>query len=165
MAGVDWRQLSILVVEDNRYMVALITTILRSAGSRDIRTAFNGEGALELLKQRPVDVTLLDILMEGMDGIGFTLAVRRDPASIDPFLPIVAVTGCSDVVTIRRTIDAGVNAVVLKPLAPKTLLTHVARVLLAPRPFVRTKSFFGPNRRRPAVGPFKGQERRRPVAS
>ncbi|MBF0562837.1 MAG: response regulator [Alphaproteobacteria bacterium] len=161
MANIDWRRLEILIVEDNRYITALITTILRSVGARDIRNTVNGAGALSLLQERRVDIVLADYLMESMDGIEFTKAVRRNPDSVDPFLPIVMVTGFNDAGVIRRAIDAGVNTIVIKPVAPKTLLTHVARTLLMPRPFVRTKSFFGPTRRRPAPAPFRGPDRRK----
>ncbi|MEO5373310.1 MAG: response regulator [Alphaproteobacteria bacterium] len=141
-------------------MTALVSTIMRSAGVRDIRTAVNGALAFSLLKDRPVDVALVDQLMDVMDGVTFTRTVRTDPESPDAFLPIVLVSGCCESGMVRRAIDAGINDVVIKPVAPKTLLTHIARTLLVPRPYVKTTSFFGPNRRRPAATPYNGSNRR-----
>lgn len=160
MASLDWKRLSVLVVEDNRYMAALIQAILRSVGVRNINIQEDSAQALHELNQYGCDVALVDIVMENIDGIAFTKAVRASKEGADPFLPIVLVSGLNDAGTARRALNAGANGLVIKPLVPASLLTHVARTLLAPKPFVRTSGFFGPSRRRTRTPAYYGHERR-----
>ncbi|MBF0095267.1 MAG: response regulator [Alphaproteobacteria bacterium] len=161
MANLDWKNLSVLLVEDNRYVGVLMQAILRSAGVRNTRIVTDGASALAELKVFYADVALVDIVMDGIDGIDFTKTVRAEKkGTLDPFLPIVLVTAYNDAKTIRKAIDAGANDFIAKPLVPATMLTRVARALLAPRPFVRTNSFFGPNRRRTRTPLYHGPERR-----
>ncbi|MBF0130541.1 MAG: response regulator [Alphaproteobacteria bacterium] len=160
MANLDWKNLNVILVEDNRYMGVLMQAILRSAGVRNTRILTDGASALEELKVYRADLALVDVVMDGLDGLEFAKIVRNDKKSEDPFLPIILVSAYNDVKTIRAAIDAGANDFIAKPLVPATLLTRVARALLAPRPFVRTRAFFGPNRRRTRTPLYRGEERR-----
>ena len=56
--------------------------------------------------------------------------------------------------------DAGVTEFVVKPVNARTLLDRIMAVIYRPRPFVRTKSYFGPDRRRRADPNFSGPFRR-----
>ena len=55
--------------------------------------------------------------------------------------------------------DAGVTEFLAKPISPKSLYTRVHSIVTRPREFVRTKSYFGPDRRRHDLD-FTGENRR-----
>jgi hypothetical protein len=61
---------------------------------------------------------------------------------------------------VRLARDAGVNEFLAKPVSVKAILTRLISVIEHPRPFVRTKTYFGPCRRRRVDDEYRGPERR-----
>ena len=57
-------------------------------------------------------------------------------------------TGHTHIDHVRQARDAGINEFIAKPVSVKTMMTRLVAVIEHPRPFVRTKSYFGPCRRR-----------------
>jgi response regulator RpfG family c-di-GMP phosphodiesterase len=86
--------------------------------------------------------------------------VRNAPDSPNPFIPIIMVSGYSSKECVNAARDAGVTEFLAKPVSSKAILSRLVAVIESPRPFVRTKTYFGPCRRR-RIDPFyKGPERR-----
>src|ERR1700761_9036360 len=85
--------------------------------------------------------------------------LRNSPDSKNPYLPIVMMTGHSEKSRVVEARDAGVTEFIAKPLTAKSVLERLQAVIYRPRPFVRTATYFGPDRRRrddPAhVGPWR----------
>ncbi len=98
--------------------------------------------------------------MQPVDGIEFVKAARMGDDSPNPSLPIIMVTGHSETRRILEARDAGVNEFVVKPMSAHTLFERIETVIERPRPFVRIKGFFGPDRGRKSSD-FAGDERRR----
>jgi DNA-binding response OmpR family regulator len=69
-------------------------------------------------------------------------------------------TGYTRVDHVRQARDAGVNEFLAKPVSVKAILSRLISVIEHPRPFVRTKSYFGPCRRRRGDNEYRGPERR-----
>jgi DNA-binding response OmpR family regulator len=69
-------------------------------------------------------------------------------------------TGHTSVERVRLARDAGVNEFLAKPVSVKAMLTRLTAVIEHPRPFVRTKVYFGPCRRRRGADEYRGPERR-----
>ena len=61
-------------------------------------------------------------------------------------------------VTLAR--DAGVTEFLAKPISAKGLYQRVLNVVANPRPFIKTKNYFGPDRRRNTATTYIGEERR-----
>jgi hypothetical protein len=57
--------------------------------------------------------------------------------------------------------DAGITEFLAKPISAKSLYDRILNVVLKPRPFVKTKTYFGPDRRRNVNPNYGGLERRR----
>lgn len=155
--GVDG--LKVLVVDDNRHFRNLTRTVLQSVGIRQIEDASDGIFALQTLRDFKADLVILDWKMEPMDGIAFARRLRCSPDSPNPFIPILMVSGHADVSLVRQARDAGINEFLAKPISVKQLTTRIVAVLGKPRPFVRTSTFYGPDRRRRQI-PFHGAEQR-----
>lgn len=158
MASLD--ALDILLADDNSHMREIVATMLRSIGIRHVREASDGAEALEALRQQPADIAIVDFKMLPLDGVSFTRLIRTAPDSPDPFLPIIMMTGHSDLVRVCEARDAGVTEILTKPVNAKRLLTRIETVILYPRPFVRADSYFGPDRRRTVTIDHPGPYRR-----
>lgn len=125
----------------------LVRSLLRAFGMRWIYDVADPVDALELMRQTPIDIVITDLAMRPIDGLEFTRMVRLAPDSPNPTVPIVLVTAHADRKRVKAARDAGVNSVLVKPLSARNLLHHVNAALTDSRPFVRTSSYFGPQRR------------------
>lgn len=101
---------SILVVDDELLIRDLLYDFFGSHGWT-IAVAENGEKALDLLSQRPVDVVLADIKMPVMDGLELTAELRGKY----PNLPVVLMTGFPSVDTAVAALRSRVVDYVVKP--------------------------------------------------
>ena len=93
-------RLSVLVVDDNKSMRSLTSTVLTGLGIRHVLEADDGDTALKLLKTYDIDLAIVDFKMTPMDGIAFTSVVRNSPDSANPYLPIIMLTGHADKVRV-----------------------------------------------------------------
>ena len=160
MSGYRFDRLKILVVDDNAHMRKLVVTILQAFGTVQIYEAANGEQAWAMLRDANPDVIVLDWVMEGMSGLDFATQVRTSPQTPNPFVPIIMLTGHTAIDHVRQARDAGVNEFMAKPVSVKAILTRLISVIEHPRPYVRTRSYFGPCRRRRTHDEYRGPERR-----
>ena len=160
MSGYRFDRLKILVVDDNQHMRKLVVTILQAFGAVQIFEAISGETAWTVLRNANPDVVILDWQMDGMTGLEFARQVRTSAQSPNPFLPIVMLTGHTHIDHVRMARDAGVNEFLAKPVSVKAIFTRLVSVIEHPRPFVRTKTYFGPCRRRRGNDEYRGPERR-----
>lgn len=159
MSRFDGKTLKVLLIEDNEHFRLLVRTVLHTLEIRDVREAADGLEALEILRGFPADFVILDWKMEPMDGISFTLKIRRSLESPNPYIPIIMVTGYSDLALVREARDAGVNEFLAKPLSANDLIGRIVSIVTRPRQFVRCDTYMGPDRRRKNL-PFAGPDRR-----
>lgn len=152
--------LSILVVDDNPHMRAIIAAVLRGLGVRDIREASDGAMALELMSDVYIDVIITDYVMQPLDGLDLTRIIRTAKDSRHPEAPIILMTGHADRETVKAARDAGVNEILVKPVSAKTVIQRLIAVIDQPRSFVRAPKYAGPDRRRRADAAYRGPERR-----
>lgn len=152
--------LKILLVDDNHYMRVLLAEILRAVGVEHIYEANDGAEGLQLLRERPIDLVMTDLSMQPLDGIDFVRLVRNSPASPNPMIPVVMITGHSTATRVGEARDAGVNEFLTKPLTARGVVERLHQAIEFPRPYVRTSDYFGPDRRRRRDPAFKGPWRR-----
>lgn len=153
-------QLRFLLVDDNHHMRAIVSTILKGVGVRHVLEAMDGAEALQIVRDRQVDIAIVDFKMSPLDGVQFTQLVRNSPDSADPFLPIIMLTGFAERNRVFEARDAGVTEIVVKPVTARSLLDRINTVIFKPRPFIRTADYFGPCRRRRDDPHYTGPRRR-----
>ena len=156
----QFEKLKILVVDDNVHMRKLVVTILQAFGVTQIFEAESAERAWVMLRENNPDVHILDWMLEGMSGLDLVKQIRTDPASPNPFAPVIMLSGYTQIEQVRQARDAGINEFIAKPVSAKTIMQRMQAVIENPRPFVRTKAYFGPCRRRKAAAEYEGPERR-----
>jgi two-component system, chemotaxis family, chemotaxis protein CheY len=156
----DYSSLKILLIEDNQHMRSIVTAILKGSGIRNVREARDGAEGLDMLRQYPADIALVDFNMNPIDGVEFTKMLRNAPDSSNPYLPIIMITGHSERSRVIQARDAGVNEFIVKPLTARALIGRLDSVIMRPRPFIRCRSYFGPDRRRAGDPNYTGPLRR-----
>jgi DNA-binding response OmpR family regulator len=141
-----------LVVDDQPPIRAMVTAILKSAGAQWIDFAGDGESALEAIRWRRPDIVITDMLMAGMDGLDLVRTVRRAGDRDSAFVPVIMLTARTEISFVEQARDAGVTEFAAKPISAANLLQRINAVIMRPRPFVRSKVYVGPCRRRRADG-------------
>jgi len=112
----------ILVVDDDRLVLATLTHGLAQAGY-EVIDADTGDDAILLAREHRPDLILLDIDMPAMDGFATLKALRADPATRD--IPVVFVTGHNDPDTEAYCLNSGGVDFVSKPIHPTVLRARV----------------------------------------
>lgn len=113
----------ILVVEDNRDSADTLAELLELWG-HDVCVARSGPGGIDAALANPPEVILLDIGLPGMDGFEVARRVRQEPALEGTLL--VALTGYGQDEDRHRSLAAGFDEHVVKPVDP-----HVLRAVIA----------------------------------
>ena len=159
MESYDLERLSVLVVDDNRHMRFLVKTILHAFGIREVMEAADGSDALKILKTFPADVVITDWMMDPLDGLDLTRMIRTSTDSTNPFVPIIMLTGHTELARVKEARDAGITEFLAKPVSSVMIYHRMVQIIENPRVFVRGKRFTGPDRRR-KESRFDGGERR-----
>jgi two-component system sensor histidine kinase RpfC len=117
------RRLKILVAEDNPANCKILRRILELAGHQVV-IATDGASALEAMGRDRFDLVLMDINMPEMSGYEVTKMYRVEHLS-DARLPIIALTADGTSETERLCRDAGIDAVLTKPVEANQLLSVI----------------------------------------
>lgn len=151
--------LTVLVLDDHRFMQHVLRLILQGLGVRNIVSAEGCDEAIRRLANDHYDLIITDYRLDGPNGADFTRLVRAAHEGVDRFVPIIACTADTTAEVIRDLRDAGADEVLGKPVSAERLWMKITAVVNARRKFVAAPDFFGPDRRRRAA-PRKGEERR-----
>ncbi|MBV2235810.1 MAG: response regulator transcription factor [Sterolibacterium sp.] len=121
--------MKLLIVEDHILVREGLLHTLKKLGDDIIcKGAENSDAALALLeeeKDAPYDLCLLDLMLPGLNGIGFLGVLRKR----FPDLPVVILSALDDNSTIERTIRAGAAGFISKA-SPSEVLLHALRTVL-----------------------------------
>lgn len=140
--------LTVLVVDDKEPIRELICGILENFGVQSVRQAADGNSAFQDMRSQVPDAVITDLKMEPVDGLTFTRAVRTDPASPSPDVPILMITGHSKKRQVEEARDAGVTEFLAMPVTANSVAERLLSAIQRPRDFVRARAFVGPDRRR-----------------
>jgi adenylate cyclase len=116
----------ILVVDDTPQNIKVLDAILSPRGYR-VATARSGPEALQKVRDEAPDLVLLDILMPGMSGYEVAQRLRAEPST--QFLPIVMVTALGAQEEKVKSLEAGADDFLTKPVNQLELLARVKSLL------------------------------------
>ena len=118
------RSLRVLVVDDSPTSLFLMTRMLDQRG-HSTDSACDGAEAVDAFERDTFDVILMDIMMPGVDGLEATRVIRaRDAGSTQRPL-IVGVSAFTDQANMDRSRDAGMDALLEKPIRPDDLFALI----------------------------------------
>lgn len=156
----DFKNASILIVEDMPPIVELLRQILHTFGFAEVFIAKDTEHAFDIICQHEPDLILTDWVLPGGNGLELTKKIRTDSQSPTPFVPIIMITGFCSKKHVELARDAGVNEFLTKPFTSQDLYSRISQVIENPRDFVKTRHFFGPDRRRHMSINYNGDKKR-----
>lgn len=156
----DFSAVTILVVDDNHPMLEITKSLLLTFGVGQVLTAKDGRRAYELYQQYNPDLIITDWMMRPIDGITLAKQIRRNREAINPFVPIVLMTGFTEKHRIFEARDEGITEILVKPFKARDLYKRLYQIIEKPRQFVRSDNFFGPDRRRKESNAYDGPRRR-----
>jgi diguanylate cyclase (GGDEF)-like protein/PAS domain S-box-containing protein len=125
---------NILYVEDDSDAAEEVTFFLQHYVNK-LYTATNGQDALEIFQNNPVDLVVTDIQMPKMNGLEMAKAIRKQNASV----PIIIVSAFNESSMLLEAIELGIDAYLLKPLSLSKLLEKI-EILLHPKELERELS-------------------------
>jgi CheY-like chemotaxis protein len=147
IVDIDLGPVIVLIIDDSRYARSFIKSALHSFGVRNIHEAADGPTGLELLAEHKIDLILVDHDMEPLDGIGFTRLVREGHVPDRQDVPIIMISGMSEMDKVVEARNSGVNEFLVKPVSAESLFRRLRSSLINPRPFVNADRYIGPCRR------------------
>jgi CheY-like chemotaxis protein len=115
---------SILVVDDEESVRGFFYEVLTGAGY-DVAVASDGSEALAMIRQRPFDLLLTDLVMPEREGLELIMTLRNER----PKLRTIAVSGAFGGTFLEAAKALGASAVLLKPVSPDRLLETVQQAL------------------------------------
>ncbi len=132
---------TILVADEQAFSRRIVRSVLAGLGRvLECRTGFDAVEAAE--QQRP-SLIVLGMNLSGLDGVEVTQLLRRAEGGLQ-YTPIIMISGAPTRSSVLGAVTAGVHEYVARPFSMKTLRTRAESVLAMPRPFVRTRVYFGP---------------------
>lgn len=149
-----------LVLEDNPHMRYTLSQLLQALKIEQVDAVATITDATEHLSFLHYDFALIDVGLDGENGLDLIRAVRRDPAHPARRTPIIVVSGQSQLNVVSQARDAGADAFLAKPISQASLTERVKQILERPRPYVESEAYFGPDRRRRQDPAYCGPERR-----
>jgi len=161
MIHIDFNKLRFLIIDDNAHMRRILKTLLHGFGARDVVEAEDGAGGLEAFSQHNPDIIFIDWSMPIFDGLELIQMIRQPGGNANPFVPIIMLTGHTERTRVTAARDAGITEFMAKPVSAKGLYQRVFSVVAQPRPFIKTATYFGPDRRRTVNAKYTGPERRK----
>ena len=148
MVRIDFNRLRFLVIDDNTHMRRILRTLLHGFGAREVYEAEDGAAGLEAFTHYLPDIVITDWAMPIFDGLELMQMIRQPGANANPYVAIIMLTGHSEKKRVTAARDAGVTEFLAKPISAKGLYQRIINVVANPRPFIKTKTYFGPDRRR-----------------
>ncbi len=161
MVRIDFGALTFVVIDDSAPMRRIVRTVLHGFGSRHVYEAEDGAAGLEAFLHYAPDIIIADWVMPVFGGLELTGVIRQPGSNPNPFVPIIMLTGYTEKSRVIEARDAGVTEFLAKPFSPKALYQRILNIVINPRSFIKSKRYFGPDRRRTRGINYTGSERRK----
>jgi CheY-like chemotaxis protein len=117
----------VLVIDDDRELIALISDTLELLGEYDVQTAMDGVLGLEQVEAFSPDCIVVDIRMPQLDGFQFIRALRGDPTT--EAIPVVILSALVQDHEVLSGLLSGADTYLFKPVRLDDLLDAVAKAL------------------------------------
>jgi|GEM_PF-440337 len=150
-----------IVADPSTHMAGLVTVMLHSLKIRAVEQVADLPRLEALLARRPYDLLLIDEQLGGEAGFAMIRTLRHTAGHPNRLLAIIMMAATPDARMIAAARDAGVNEFLRKPFSAQHIGLRLEHIRKAPREFVETDIYAGPDRRRRVE--VAGQPKRRAV--
>jgi len=115
---------TVLIVDDDRKMRELLTSILESAGYL-IETASDGKTAIKVCKKFSIDVALIDVELPDTKGTKLLSTLKE----LQPKMAKIIITGYPSIENAVTAVNERADGYILKPFNPADLLEMIKKVI------------------------------------
>ena len=159
--GYDFSALKVLVVDDSFHMRELVRSFLEGFGIKDVIVSSDADEAYEIVVNTDPDLIITDWNMAPTTGLEFVQRLRKGNVP-NRFVPIIMLTGYTEMKRVEEARDAGINSFLAKPISAASLYKRLVTSVQDKRQYVESKAgYFGPDRRSVRRGDFRGKDRRK----
>lgn len=124
-----YKNLHVLVVDDENFVRTMVKQMLRTLGINNIREADEGATALKEVQLFPPDLIICDLNMEPIDGMVFVQMLRNHYSAELRDIPVIILTGKNDLATVKEATAKGINGYLVKPVSLQSLRGRLDAVL------------------------------------
>ncbi len=117
---------TILIIEDETDIQHFIYRVLQLEGYQ-VLSAGDGATGLELLRENPISMVLLDLRLPGMDGWTVLREIKSNPDLSS--IPVIVLTAIAESIQRKKTLRMGAARYLVKPLSSTSLTRTIANVL------------------------------------
>ena len=119
----NWSNKIFLIVEDNKNNFELLETFLKKTKANIVWVTDGGEAVDTCRERKDIDIVLMDIQLKTVNGFDATRQIRE----FDKDIPIIAQTAYAMVGDREKSLQAGCNDYISKPIRKKTFLATVEK--------------------------------------
>ncbi len=142
-----------LLVDRDPFTRGLIAQMLRGFGIEKLMIASAGAEGRRMIEGNCPDICFVEGALEDMSTADFIGWIRRQVSPALRFMPIIVLSGYTQLRLIAAARDGGAHIVVRKPVSPQALFDRINWVARVSRPFLETPKYIGPDRRFHSVEP------------
>lgn len=151
MARSVFETLTVLAVDDSKYMRMLLAELLRVLGVGRVLVASDGEEAWSHYLLYKPDLVITDAAMQPTDGFALASRLRAADRRDTGHIPIIMVSAHSELSAVEKARDVGVTDFICKPLSPRLLYERLVAAVNRQHEFVESESFSAPGGRLDAM--------------
>lgn len=140
-------EVNVLLHDQNLAIRRLIRGALGALGFVNIREARNVDDIIQILNTISIDLLCIDLDTDTERVCEVIRDIRYNEAGPNPFLVVVAMTWHPERDLVMKTLNAGTDDLVTKPVSAEKLRDRVTRMVEERKRFVVTQSYIGPDRR------------------
>ncbi|MGQ9368484.1 response regulator [Azospirillum sp. A39] len=130
MTATDFRNYSVLVIEDEAFTRMVLAKMLANLGFKAVHQAPDGEAGLAAVVAHAPDAVVCDVEMKPLDGLGFLKALRAGNDARAKALPVVFLTNRADPAVVAEAAALGADTFIVKPATPDTLRAKLGERLV-----------------------------------
>lgn len=145
---IDLNKAHVLIADSDRMISDVLKETLRRMGLENVTVVRHGRAAIDVIRQREVDILITEWEMTPLDGISLIKTLRQSEDARYALLPVIMLTARAQMPDVIEARDKGVTEFLVKPFTAKTLYNRLEHVIEFPRDFLITEQYVGPDRRR-----------------
>jgi DNA-binding response OmpR family regulator len=127
--------------------------MLRGFGIESTAAVDTGAKAQAYMKNNYIDLCIIEAVLPDMSGADLVRWIRHEQKEPKRFIPILVLSGYTQVRTISACRDAGANIVLKKPVSPQALFDRLTWMARVSRSFIEVGDYAGPDRRFRSIPP------------
>ncbi|MEI9989666.1 MAG: response regulator [Rhizomicrobium sp.] len=154
------RSVTTILIDSDHFTRGLVAQMFRGFGMDSPKVCETGAQAKHHLTHHYADLIVVEGALPDMTSADFIRWIRRQEKSPFRFVPVIVMSGYTQLRLVASARDAGANLVVKKPLSPAALFDRISWIARNSRPFIEAGEFTGPDRRFRDLPPLDGTYKR-----